>query len=103
LRFGLPDGPEVDVEIDPARMPSVPEGSVADTFAGSSRESHPIYDARQDAQRLASVLKSGAEDTSALRIADEAAHEVAERRAQVGGRSSGDTVQILARRYGLGN
>ena len=98
LRFGHPDGPEVEVEIDLARMPTGAGGAMADTIAGAPSGSHRIYDARQDAQRLASVLKSGADDTSALRIADEAAHEVAERRALAGGRSSGDTVQILARK-----
>jgi soluble lytic murein transglycosylase-like protein len=98
LRFGFPDGPEVEVEIDPARVPSMPGGAITDTLAGTPSGSHLAYDVRQDAQRLASVLKSGVDDTSVLRIADEAAHEVAERRAEAGGRSSGDTVQILARR-----
>lgn len=46
---------------------------------------------------MASVLKSEARDTSTFGMADEAAHEVAQRRAKVGGQSSGDTVFILAR------
>ncbi|MFZ2649380.1 MAG: transglycosylase SLT domain-containing protein [Burkholderiaceae bacterium] len=97
LRFGFPGGPEVDIEIDAAKIPSVPGITAADTITTAPRGSQPAYDAQQDAQRMASVLKSGAEDTSAFRMADELAHEVAERRARVGGQSSGDTVFILAR------
>ncbi|MFZ2508601.1 MAG: transglycosylase SLT domain-containing protein [Steroidobacteraceae bacterium] len=97
LRFGFPGGPEADVEIDAAKTPSARGSAVTDTIAGAPKGSHPVYDAKQDAARMASVLKSGAEDTSAFRMADEVAHEVAERRAKVGGQSSGDTVQILAR------
>ncbi|MFZ2651528.1 MAG: FHA domain-containing protein, partial [Burkholderiaceae bacterium] len=97
LRFGFPGGPEVDIEIDAAKIPSVPGVTVADTITAAPRGSQPVYDAQQDAERMASVLKSGAGDTSAFRMADELAHEVAERRARVGGQSSGDTVFILAR------
>ena len=97
LRFGFPGGPEADIEIDAAEIPSVPDGTVADTVATAPRGSQPVYDAQHDAERMASVLKSGAQDTSAFRMADEVAHEVAQRRAKVGGQSSGDTVSILAR------
>jgi membrane-bound lytic murein transglycosylase D len=97
LRFGFPGGPEAYVEIDAADIPVAPGGTVAITVAVAPRGSQPVYDAQQDAERMASVLKSGARDSSALRMADKAAHEVAERRAQKGGQSSGDTVFILAR------
>lgn len=97
IRFGFPGGPEAYVEIDAAEAPAAPGGTVAVTVAVAPRGSQPVYDAQQDAERMASVLKSGARDSSALRMADQAAHEVAERRAKKGGQSSGDTMFILAR------
>ena len=97
VRFGFPGGPEAYVEFDTADAPTLPGGTVAVTVAVAPRGSQPVYDAQQDAERMASVLKSGARDSSALRMADQAAHEVAERRAKKGGQSSGDTMFILAR------
>jgi len=97
IRFGFPGGPEAYVEVDAAEAPAPPGGTVAVTVAVAPRASQPVYDAEQDAERMASVLKSGARDSSALRMADKAAHEVAEHRAKVGGQSSGQTVFILAR------
>ncbi len=95
--FGFPGGPEAEVEIDTRRMASAPGGTVVDTVAGAPRGTQPAYDAQQDAARMAKALKVGVRDTHALRAADEAAQEVAERRARMGGKSSGDTVIILAR------
>jgi transglycosylase-like protein with SLT domain/FHA domain-containing protein len=97
IRFGFPGGPEAYVELDTAEAPAAPGGTVAVTVAVAPRASQPVYDAQQDAERMASVLKSGARDSSALRMADQAAREVAERRAKKGGQSSGDTVFILAK------
>jgi len=97
LRFGFPGGPEAYVEIDAAEAPAVPGGTVAVTVAVAQASGQPAYDAQQDAERMASVLKSGARDSSALRMADQAAREVAERRAKKGGQSSGETMFILAR------
>ena len=94
--FGFPGGPEADIEIDAHGIPSVSGGVVVNTAAGAPRGSQPAYDAQQDADRMAEALKIGVRDTSTLRVADEAAREVAERRAKVGGKSSGDTVIILA-------
>lgn len=97
LRFGFPDGPEVCVEIDAAELPSTTDPALAETIVTAPQDSVPVYDAQQDAERLAGVLRSGAGDTSAHRMAHEVAREVAERRAQAGGQNSGDTVVILAR------
>ncbi len=66
------------------------------TLAGAPRGSLPAYDAQHDAQRMARALKSGVEDTGTHRVADAAAQQVAQRRARLGGQSSGDTVVILA-------
>ncbi|MEQ1806891.1 MAG: transglycosylase SLT domain-containing protein, partial [Burkholderiaceae bacterium] len=97
LRFGFPGGPEATVEIDAAESTSMRGSSAADTIASAPRGSRPAYDPQKDAERMASVLKSEARDTGTFGMADEAAHEVAQRRAKVGGQSSGDTVFILAR------
>jgi soluble lytic murein transglycosylase-like protein len=94
--FGLPGGPEADIEIDASEVTSAPSGAVASTFAGTPRESQPAYDAQQDAARMAHALKVGARDTRSHQWADEAAREVADRRAKAGGQRSGDTVVILA-------
>jgi len=98
--FGFPGGPEADVEIDAADIGAAPEGAAADaeadTVALSPREAQPVYDARQDAERMAAALKVGVQDTSAIRVADEAARKVAERRAKAGGERSGDTMFLLA-------
>jgi len=96
LRFGFPGGPEAYVEIDAAETPAAPGGTVAVTVAVAQRGSQPVYDAQQDAEQMASVLRSGARDSSALRMVDKAAHDVAEHRAKAGGQSSGQTVAILA-------
>ncbi len=98
--FGFPGGPEADVEIDVAELAAVPGGTAADaeadTVALAPRESQPVYDARQDAERMAAALNNGAQDSSAIRVANEAARKVAERRAESGGQRSGDTVFLLA-------
>ena len=97
LRFGSPDGPELGVEIDAAELPMSADSAFAPTVVTTPPDALPVYDAQQDAERLAGVLRSGAGDTNAHRLAHEVAREVAERRAQAGGQSSGDTVVILAR------
>ncbi|MBI5719115.1 MAG: transglycosylase SLT domain-containing protein [Burkholderiales bacterium] len=98
--FGFPGGPEAEVEIDAAEPAAVPGATAtdaeADTVALAPRASQPVYDARQDALRMAAALNNGAQDTSAIRVANEAARKVAERRARVGGERSGDTVFLLA-------
>jgi len=99
--FGFPGGPEADVEIDAARVAAAGAGSAggdaeADTVALAPRDARPVYDARQDAERMAAALRVGAQDSSAIRVADEAARKVAERRAKAGGERSGDTVILLA-------
>ncbi|MBL8288296.1 MAG: transglycosylase SLT domain-containing protein [Rubrivivax sp.] len=95
--FGFPGGPEADIEIDGEEPASLAGATVPRTVAGSPKGTLAAYDAEQDAQRMAQALKAGARgDASTLRVADEAARKVAERRAKAGGRSSGDTVIILA-------
>lgn len=98
--FGFPGGPEADVEIDADEAASLAGGTSANayakTVAGSPKGTLPAYDAEQDAERMARALKAGARDAGTHRVADEAARKVAERRARAGGRSSGDTVIILA-------
>lgn len=91
--FGAPGGPEAEIEID-GSLPA-PAAGAEDTVAMTHGAGPPAYDAQQEAERLARALKAGATDTSAHRVADEAAREVAERRARAGGQSSGDTVIIL--------
>lgn len=100
IRFGFPDGPEATVEIDDAEPAAVAGGLFADTVVTTPPDQGPVYDARQDAERLADMLRAGAADTSAHRMAEVAAREVADRRAKVGGQNSGDTVIILARTMG---
>lgn len=100
IRFGFPDGPEACVEIDDAEPTAIAGGLFADTVVTTPPDQGAVYDARQDAERLADVLRSGAADTSAHRMAEVAAREVAERRAKAGGQRSGDTVVILARTMG---
>jgi len=95
--FGFPGGPEVEIEIDAPEITYGPSGTVVNTVASAPREPQPEYDAKQDAERMARALKVGARDARSHQWADEAAREVAERRAQAGGQRSGDTVFILAR------
>jgi soluble lytic murein transglycosylase-like protein len=102
--FGFPGGPEADIEIDAAASASAPVGTVPGrtvpiTVAGAAKEPPPAYDAQQDAERMATALKAGARNTRSYQShqwADDAAREVAARRAQLGGQRSGDTVVILA-------
>jgi len=91
--FGAAGGPEADIEIDTGH--AAPAATAEHTVAMTHGAAAPAYDAQQDAERLARALKAGATDTSAHRVADEAAREVAESRARAGGQSSGDTVIIL--------
>lgn len=95
--FGFPGGPEADIEIDAPEVALGPGGTVVNTVAGVPREMQPGYDAQQDAERMAQTMKIGARDARTHQWADEAAREVAQRRAKVGGERSGDTVFILAR------
>ena len=94
--FGFPGGPEADVEIDATEITSTTGGRLASTVAGATSAAQPAYDARQDAERMAKALKVGVHDTGTMQVADEAAREVAQRRAKAGGQRSGDTVIILA-------
>jgi membrane-bound lytic murein transglycosylase D len=92
VRFGSPGGPEVEVEIEtPQAMAAASTlGGTAPivTVAGSATQ-------RAAAGTAAAGAGSGFRD-STLRVADQAAREVARRRARAGGKSSGDTVMILA-------
>jgi membrane-bound lytic murein transglycosylase D len=84
--FGGPGGPEVDVHIDEAAGPSMPLPHLPNTLAGV------VADALRPR-----AADAAAEDARALELANEAAREVAERRARAGGQRSGDTVMILAK------
>lgn len=94
--FGFPGGPEADIEIEALEAAPPAHGTVANTVAGAPRGSVPAYDAQQDAERMAKALKAGFRNAGPLRVADEAARKVAERRAHAGGQSSGETMFILA-------
>lgn len=93
IAFGAPGGPEAEIEISTGT--TLPGGAGGDTVVMTHGAQQPAFDAQQEAERLARALKAHATDTSAHRVADEAAREVAERRARAGGQSSGDTVIIL--------
>jgi soluble lytic murein transglycosylase-like protein len=95
VRFGQPGGPEAEIEIDTSEATQGPGSAAHDTRTIALDMPLPAYDAQQDAERLARALKAGVTDTGAHHAADQAAREVAERRARVGGQSSGDTVIIL--------
>jgi len=86
LCFGHPGGPEVDVEIEGSDSPTAWASTVVQTVAptGGGPASSP---SAADATR---------HDTGTLRVAGEAAQQLAQRRAQAGGSHSGDTVIILA-------
>jgi soluble lytic murein transglycosylase-like protein len=96
VRFGFPGGPEARVEIETGAQSS-PTGAKGPTaFMSAPGEPAAVYDAEADAANIASALKAGAKDTTALKLADNAAQEVAQHRARVGGHSSGQTMFILA-------
>ena len=97
VQFGPPYGPEVEieVEIDEGETSPGPDTDAHDTRTMAPFEAMPSYDAQKDAERMAQALKAGVSDTGAHQVADQAAREVAERRARRGGQSSGDTVIIL--------
>lgn len=109
LRFGSPGGPEVEIEIDePAAVEpasaSTLGGTVPITVAGAPRTTSPpaaVPPARGAQPGAGERVAGGAASNSGfrdstLRVADEAAREVAKRRARAGADSSGDTVFILA-------
>jgi pSer/pThr/pTyr-binding forkhead associated (FHA) protein len=96
IRFGFPGGPEAYFEIgktgeQPVVASSAPTAIVAASVPG------PLYDLEADAQQMASALTAGTRDTGELKVAEAAAHQVAEQRAKAGGQSSGQTMFILAR------
>lgn len=97
--FGVPGGPAVEVEIDAAEIASVIASLIhapaVRTVAGAPKEPQPAQSARHSAERVASAQNIGVRD-STFQVADEAAQEVAKRRAEAGGQRSGDTVIILA-------
>ena len=94
--FGVPGGPEAEIEVDAPATTSKLGDTVVNTVAGAPREPQPEYDAQQDAERMAHTLKIGARDARTHQWADEAARKVAARRANAGGQRSGDTVFLLA-------
>ncbi len=95
LQFAPPGGPEAEIEIDAGAAAPGPGTGSHDTRTMAPIVQPPAYDAQKDAERMARALKAGVTDTGAHLAADQAAREVAERRARVGGQSSGDTVIIL--------
>lgn len=108
--FGSSDGPEAVIEIDATDVASPPGAPYADTVAGAPLQEPPAFDAPQIAAQVAAALKIGSRGGRGRRgqrlhphahpwaeKAEQAAREVAERRAIAGGRTSGDTVLILAR------
>ena len=99
VRFGHPSGPEAEIEIDDRVAAPTPAPGTAphDTRTLVPGMPNAAYDVQQDAELLARALKAGVDDTGAHRAADQAALEVAERRAQAGGQRSGDTVIILGK------
>jgi soluble lytic murein transglycosylase-like protein len=82
--FGHPGGPEAEIEIDATEIETSSGGTVPITVAGAAKEAQP------PAPQL------GAPDTRTMQWADEAARELADRRAKAGGHRSGDTVILLA-------
>lgn len=94
--FGHPGGPEAEVEI--VDEPADPEAAATTerTVTIAQRRPSPAPDAPPDAARMASEAKPGVDDTGSLKVAEELAHQMAERRARSGGERSGDTVIMLA-------
>lgn len=95
VQFAPPGGPEAVIDIDAGETAQEPGTGLHETRTLAPLVPPPAYDAQKDAERLARALKAGVTDTGAHLAADQAAREVAERRARVGGQSSGDTVIIL--------
>lgn len=101
--FGHPGGPEAEVEIDDRALPAGAATGTHTVALEPRPPAPPAYDAHQDAERMARDLRQGLEDTGALHLADEAARQVAQRRAQAGGQRSGDTVILLAQAMNRAN
>ncbi|MEO8202187.1 MAG: transglycosylase SLT domain-containing protein, partial [Gemmatimonadota bacterium] len=95
--FGHPAGPEVLVEIElaPRRGRETSE-KIPTEFAMVDPRVLDSYNARQDAQRMASELKSDLGDSSANLLVSEAAQRVAEARARAGKEHSGHSMFIMA-------
>lgn len=95
--FGSPGGPEVEVAVEVA-APRRRETSdqVRTEFAMMDPGVAQAYEAKQEAERLASVLKTRLRDSSASELVDAAAQRVAEERVKAGKEHSGHSMFILA-------
>lgn len=95
--FGEPGGPEVEVDIV-LETPRARETSerIRTEFARVDPAIAEGYRAREEAARLASVLKTGLRDSTASELVDVAAERVAAERARAGKDHSGHSMFILA-------
>jgi len=96
VRFGFPGGPEARIEIEIGTQTSTTSAKGPTAFMAAPGEQATTYDPEADAANIASALKAGSQDTVAQRLADDAAQQVVQHRARVGGHSSGQTMFILA-------
>jgi soluble lytic murein transglycosylase-like protein len=98
--FGHPGGPEVEVHVElaPRRGMETSERVVTE-FASVNPELMASLKAREEASRLASVLKAGVRDSSASELAEVAAQRIAEERARMGKEKSGNSMFIIARTF----
>jgi membrane-bound lytic murein transglycosylase D len=98
--FGHPGGPEVTVHVElaPRRGMETSERVVTE-FAPVNPELLETVKAREEASRLASVLKAGVRDSSASALAEEAGKRIAEERARAGKEKSGNSLFIIARTF----
>lgn len=98
--FGHPGGPEAAVHIELARRKGMETSErVVTEFASVNAELLGTLKAREEASRLASVLKAGVRDSSASELAEVAASRIAEERARMGKEKSGNSMFIIARTF----
>lgn len=95
--FGNPGGPEVEVEVEvaPGRRRETSEG-ISTEFAMVDPAIAEAFKAREEAEKVASVLKTRLRDSSAKELVDVAAKRVAEERVKAGKAHSGHSMFILA-------
>jgi soluble lytic murein transglycosylase-like protein len=98
--FGHPGGPEVEVEVllTPRKGRESSERVVTE-FSAMNPELLAAVNATDEAIRLASVLKAGVSDSSASELAAVAAERIAEERARMGRKQSGNSMIIMARTF----
>jgi len=95
--FGTPGGPEVEVTIELAggRRRETSEG-IRTEFAMVDPGVAAAFEAREEAERVASMLKTRLRDSSAKELVDVAAQRVADERIKAGKPHSGHSMFILA-------